>query len=441
MSDNHKPVEGQTHAAEEPEESGVRRLVSYASELLLTMLQVVVFFLAFMMILMLSFPQGTGLDNLYGELIDKQAGERHAGPSIGGSRSLDEEFVAVLQSVTRNVKDRPEDAIAWRNSDAGMPILDRHAVQTLARSSATIAFDDDTLLELGENSVVVIKHPVRRGQRSRRAALVVLGGDVRGRLRGGGKREVEIVTAQGTTRMAVAEDGSAEFALSVDGDKQSTLSVFAGTATIDTGERGTIEVGPNEAITMDADGTTGTPRAIPARPTLYGPGADESLVLGVGATRVSFRWGAVSGAESYRIRIARDPGMDDGIVDEIVDRPVFAHNRLSSGVYYWTVTALSGPLESLDGEIRRVEVLRDESPPTLEVELPAEVVTGDTFTFAGQAEPGATISIGGVPVATDAAGRFEFRITLEPGPNLVVVEAADAAGNITYYSQYVHAKF
>ena len=56
-------------------------------------------------------------------------------------------------------------------------------------------------------------------------------------------------------------------------------------------------------------------------------------------------------------------------------------------------------------------------------------------------EPGSEVLIGEVSVLPDADGQFQITLSLRPGPNLIVIESVDPAGNIAFHSQYVHAKF
>ena len=93
------------------------------------------------------------------------------------------------------------------------------------------------------------------------------------------------------------------------------------------------------------------------------------------------------------------------------------------------------------GTIASVDIVGDTEPPPLAVSLPEAAVERDRLTVRGTTAPGTRLLIGSQAVAVDAAGGFEHEITLQPGPNLVVVEALDEAGNVTYHSQYVYAKF
>jgi len=267
----------------------LEKLWAGASETVFTVVQVVVFFLAFMALLMLSFPRGSGLNNLYGDLLKPRASRSElalGGPGAGGV----EEFIAVLSEVHRSVKERPADAIAWVNASQGLDIVDRHAIQTLDRSSATISFGAAGVLEMGENSVVVVRHPDRsRAARDRRASLVVLGGVVRGTIGSDLGEGVEIVTAQGTTRLQAEGPDAASFAVSVNADQSSTLSVFSGVAEIDVAGE-SLRIEPNHAVTLLSDGTVEGPTRIPDASSLLTPAEGQRIVYGAHAREIFFRW-------------------------------------------------------------------------------------------------------------------------------------------------------
>ena len=49
--------------------------------------------------------------------------------------------------------------------------------------------------------------------------------------------------------------------------------------------------------------------------------------------------------------------------------------------------------------------------------------------------------INGKEVPTTSEGEFRHAVALERGINIIVVEAVDAAGNVSYRSSRVHGKF
>ncbi|HYG59398.1 MAG TPA: S-layer homology domain-containing protein, partial [Symbiobacteriaceae bacterium] len=64
------------------------------------------------------------------------------------------------------------------------------------------------------------------------------------------------------------------------------------------------------------------------------------------------------------------------------------------------------------------------------VKSPSTVST-PTLEIGGVTDPGAQVTIGAITVSAGADGRFSAGVKLAPGPNVVKVEAADVAGNVT----------
>jgi hypothetical protein len=86
-----------------------------------------------------------------------------------------------------------------------------------------------------------------------------------------------------------------------------------------------------------------------------------------------------------------------------------------------------------------VTITLDSQPPSLRIESPedgARVSEGSVL-VVGTAETGATVTVGGSPATVDAAGRFEVDYPLLRGPNTIVVEATDPAGNTAHLSLVV----
>jgi hypothetical protein len=148
----------------------------------------------------------------------------------------------------------------------------------------------------------------------------------------------------------------------------------------------------------------------------------------------------VETADRYRVRVARDAEMNDVLVDESVASPGHRFASLTSGRYFWQVNGTSDGIESAPSGIRSFRLERDRSAPTLQVDLPVLAVETDRLLIRGTTDPGARVLVGNTPVAPDRSGAFEYSLALRPGPNLVVVEAVDAHGNASYFSEYVNAK-
>jgi len=410
-------------------------------EMLLAVALVVVLALAFMGILMLSFPRGVGLEDLYADFVGEQGGGRDRQWHREGGGNAP--FVAVLTEVQRKVRDRPASAIAWNQAYAGMRLEEHHTIQTLAHSGAAIRVGETGNLRLGERSLVVIKRDdEQRGLRRRRTSVVLLGGSVDGSLaaRGGKSSRLDIVTVGGTAALRSTSDQSTEFSVATNTDESSTVAIYTGTAEITAGGE-SMSIGPNEAITFDESGLPVRAEPIPSAPDLLAPPDGRVQTFGAVAPRVRFRWSGPEDTEAYRFVLARDRELNDVVYAGELSRPEFAHGNLPGGRYYWSVKAVSGRVESRASAVRSLRLDQDLDPPQLRVEFPQDVVPSEQLVIRGMAEPGSELFIKNRTVPLGASGAFEYTMKLNPGLNMIVIEAVDQAGNSAYRSQYVTARF
>jgi hypothetical protein len=74
-------------------------------------------------------------------------------------------------------------------------------------------------------------------------------------------------------------------------------------------------------------------------------------------------------------------------------------------------------------------VIRDTTPPALELDPVESPTEADGITIGGTSEPGGEVTVDGVGTRADATDRFAVRIDLRLGTNEVSVVARDRAGN------------
>jgi len=411
-------------------------------EMLLALSLVLVFFGVFMGILGLSFPEGTGLGDL---LRDDSPFNLEREPLVldpSADRGVDS-FVALLTQVSHKVKDKRADAVSWNSSSVGTKLLNRHAVQTFDRSRATIVFTEDSRMELGPNSLVIVKRlDQTRGTRDKRASLLVMSGTLSGSLSSGAGESIQVEFATAAARSVVrsAAGERTEFRLKAGDDESTTLSILDGTAEVEfNGER--IEVGPNEAVRVHPTAGRVGPMTLPDAPALELPEDRSDFAFRDLPPEVDFEWFARNDVDSFRLDLATDPEFTDVVHESVIASNAFEHANLPEGEYYWRVTPLRDGIEGHTSQAREFRVWHDLEPPNLEVVFPPERVDGASFLLRGTTEPGARVFVGTQDVAVSELGEFELELALEPGLNVVVVEAYDAAGNAAYQSRMVRAEY
>jgi hypothetical protein len=298
-------------------------------------------------------------------------------------------------------------------------------------------------LKLGENSLVVFRQDESTlASKAKRASLVLLGGQLLGivPVAESGSAPVDIVAGGATTAVRPQGRAGASFAVSVNADKSSTFTLFSGEAQVSSGG-GTVVLHPNQAVTVSPSGVASPPAKIPDPPRPIAPADGWTDTFSKVAPQVEFQWDPVPGAERYRLVIAKDAAFSEVEHDKELTATRFVHGNLHPGAHHWRVSALAGRVESKPGTERSLQLVQDLVPPVLSVEIPAEVDGTSRLVIHGTTEPGSQITIGDETVATSQAGAFEYALVLKPGLNMVVIEATDAAGNGSFFSKYVNARF
>jgi hypothetical protein len=396
----------------------------------------------FLGIVRLSFPEGTGLRGMMRseESFGRGAADGPQLEAVGLSRRRAE--AARLTHLVRKVKDKPADDVAWHDARAGMPLSTRHSVQTLAQSSATIRFDDETSLVLGENSLIVLRSfDGEEDGSDRQATLVVFGGELRATVGGGGPgTRLAVETPKGVARLAAATpDEPASFRVQVRDDSSASVAVFRGAADVSVGER-TVRVEANQAVELDP-AESASPRALAKPPVPEAPAAGTRVAFRGPAAELRFRWTRPAGADSVRFVVARDPDLADVVFDVVTAENEMSVRTLPPGDYSWSIATLRNGEAGAWAPASAVSLLRDEEAPPLRVEWPEGVVREKTCRLSGVTEPGAQVFAGDAPTRSGPDGRFEIEVELTRGANNVVVEAVDAAGNSAYQSWMIKAQY
>lgn len=415
-------------------------------ESLLAVVLVGVFALVFLGIFMLMFPKGSGLVDLYGEMFGGGGRRAETGKEVGGAGEEPAEpdaVVATLASVSRSVKERGAEAIEWKAARAGMPVYNRQAIQTLARSGAVVALGQRDEMTLGENTLAVFTRPEREdGAGGRQASLLLVGGEIHGSVssQGGAGHDLAVLTAGGATTIRSGGRSPAQFAVKVSPEKTSTISIFSGSAEVSAAGK-TLRLGPNQAVTVDPSGGTGSVVSLPETPAPVSPADGAVSTFGRAAPRIEFRWTEVGAADGYDLVIARDSEFQNIVLDKAVRDTRFVHGSLAPGRYFWRVSSLHGKAAGPAGPVRELRLVPDTDPPRLDLEIPAEVRDPAGLLVRGRTEPGSRVFIDNERIPVSATGEFERQLVLRRGVNMIVIEAVDAAGNSAYQAKYVNAKF
>lgn len=420
-------------------------------------LALVLFFFSIVLFWLKSlFPIGQGMSDLVRR--DRSAPrERRVNPSIQGQGQgvLREEaieeilppvpFAATLKRRRNEVKSKRAQGIAWTPANAGMELFNRDSVQTLSSSSAVISFDENSSLDMGENSLIIIRGLEEDvATHEKRSVVVIMEGELRGSLASMSTKSsfVEVATPTSVTRVhsKKGKGKNAEFKISVNPNNSSTVTVLKGQAeVVAQGKKVTVE--ENYTVTVEKDKAPARPSLLPIMPKPAFPPTGKIFFFRDLPPKVEFGWDSLGDAEVFRFVLARDPAFQDVVVDERITEFGFVHGNLKEGEYFWRVSGLIGWGEGKHSKAQQLKLVRDVEQPALRVEFPPEIFTGSRYTLKGSTEPGAEVFVKSQKIEVGETGEFKYEIELRRGTNVIVVEAVDLAGNITYSSQKVNGKF
>ena len=152
-------------------------------------------------------------------------------------------------------------------------------------------------------------------------------------------------------------------------------------------------------------------------------------------------WQPQSGGRKYHLLLASDIDFTRVLVDKVMTNDEFVHGNLREGEYYWKVSSINSAGEGAFSPVRRFTLKQDQLPPALVVSFPPEAVQEPEIEISGKSEADAAVYISGEMVAAGPDGSFTHILKVEPGINIVVVEAIDRAGNVSYQSRLINGKY
>lgn len=421
-----------------------RTTILALSEIGLVAGSVAVFFVFLTVLIRVYFPQGTSLGENQVWASASPSPEGNVQLEVGSTKSLAEQFFAgQILTIKRRVQRRGANSLAWSEANVGDMFTENDAVQTFARSTALLKVSDESRITIGQNSLIVFdKREADPFVAQQGSALVMINGELSGTLTSDDDAPFAFgMTLPNSELTLVRESGddNVEFLVTVNDDQSTTVNLHGGSAEIVSRDGRRTKIGEDQSVTIDSSGTEITVSNLPAAPSSIGPVNETTMTYRNVPETVEFRWDAATNADRYHIVVARDPEFLDRVVDDDVIDTTFRHGALGPGTYYWHVRSRVGWSQSQMSGVRRLVVVQDTAPPSLELEpLPATVTAGQ-WRLHGRTESDAQLFVDDAPVPHDN-GRIDHPIELKPGANIIVVKAMDDVGNLNYASISVNAK-
>ncbi len=261
---------------------------------------------------------------------------------------------AELTSVQRTVQSREPERANWRRARRGDDLYRGWRVNTLESSAAELTFRDTSVVQMRENTLVIIYGDTYETARRRTNKAELERGELRSRL---GELRLAVETPSGTADL---EGGSS--LVSVDRTGASRLSHHEGAPaklrTKDGKAAVSVKSGFGSKVAK-GDAAPSAPKPLPPAPTWKTPRPAHYIGLASDGASVAAEWNGPAVAESYRVALAQNESGKDLLVSLTVPATVtrFEVHGLPAGTYFASVATVDGDaFESKPSKTLRMDV-------------------------------------------------------------------------------------
>ncbi len=349
--------------------------------------------------------------------------------------------IATLVNFERAVKAKRAADLTWEEARPQMPPFEEDAVRTLEQASATISFGPNDLVDVDQNSLVIIKP--RKGQgEGNEISLALLSSDFMKGLEAKPAEEQKKEIAAATrgrelTIRPIPASGSVKtrIALKTLPDRTTTVAALSGSLKVVGPKGGEVVLKEKMVTKVDEAGLMATPRLLPSSPELVFPKDGQTYPFLRRSPRIEMSWKPVDRARMYRLVVSRDSSFRKVSVDERVPGTSFQLQNLEAGTYYWRVRAQDPEgFEGAFSAVRSVKTVFNDAPPQLAITAPPEMFVSPLpkIDVRGRTDPGSRVKVNGQKVEVGPDGAFLYPLVLKEGVNLVTIEAVNQAGVSQY---------
>lgn len=248
---------------------------------------------------------------------------------------------AEVTAVRRSVEARAANSEGWSAATIGLDLFEGWRVNTLTRAAAELTFRDTSVLQMRENTLVIIFGATHAKARVTTTSATLDRGALRsrlGELAGGGKLQLETPSAEadiaGGLALVTVDGGGATRLANHGGAQAGVRSKAVRRKRVKVAERMGSKVEPGKAPSK--------PQPLPPTPA-WDAGAPQRFVdvPGRGAT-ITGRWAPIADAVRYRVEVARKPDGRDVIADVEVPASVtsFEIHGLPAGEYFVSLASI-----------------------------------------------------------------------------------------------------
>lgn len=334
------------------------------------------------------------------------------------------------------VKVRKAGTYEWIDGNMGVSLDKDDHVRTVGKSTARIRFFDGTEYFMKPDSILVIEDTHEDPSTNvRRVAVKLTAGQVNLQTP---RKNVEGSTSELATPTAEASFEELTVAdVRYDQSRRvSGFAVYRGGSRLRSG--GTeVELRDSQAVDVNADSEFGKVIELPGVPRIDSP---AHLAVLPARETTALKWGSVSGARRYRVMVDRSPNFSDPILDSRVGGRTVLVPGLTSGVYFWQVSAIdANNREGGFSDFAKFTITQSGAaaePPRLLVSEPTVSLDG-LVTLQGVTDPDAVVTINEQRVSVKRDGSFRHYFTVNrTGRHAIVVKAHKRSGGVAEKTVY-----
>lgn len=334
--------------------------------------------------------------------------------------------VAELTDRKGSVESRKSTESVWKDAPLKARLIESEMVRTLSSSLAEITFHDESRIRLNENSQAVIQR-MREDllAKKKESSVSLVTGNAFALLAGNQKKKnFDFVIPGVTTKV-----NSKNFWVQKD-DQTTKVANFEGQIEL-TAQGTTVVVGENQGSLVKSNQKPSVPTSLLPSPPLTAPENNATLF----DRQINFKWSGVAGAINYWLEVSRDKSFTNVTLNATaIKSNAFTAGLPGNGSYYWRVAAVDvNGFPSRFSERGFFNIAKDTTAPFLQLTAPEDgAIVRESFArVSGTTEKDAKLVLHGKPVAVSPNGAFQTECLLKDGANEVLLEAQDAAGNVS----------
>lgn len=353
---------------------------------------------------------------------------------------------ALLVATIPQVRLRRKGETDWKEAKRDMLLNYEDSLQTLSGAQARVRFPSKEIVQINENSYVVLK-PEKILQE-----VQLLRGDIRA-------SRAKVIMPQGT--IVQPKGGSSDYQARIREDETEEVFVYKGKVDV-TAKGKTVTVAEGFGTEVPKAAAPLTPQPLssfkdfnPAEMTAFTPPSPLEVTKGVTVGSMPNAKKEPAGGKSktlvskdllakYQLQLSKNREFTSIVIDKVIPTGTAFDLRAESvpdGTYYMRVAFIDsmGNVEKFSSPS---EVVKDTIPPRITTLIPED---GQKFygeesycDVIGTVEDATLIAVNDEVLFISPTGRFNKFLNLKEGPNLIKVIARDVHGNETVVKRTVY---